>query len=336
TELATNITLTSATLNGTVNPKGESVYYQFFYRKESELASSTQKTSYIFAGSGTSDVSVNTQISGLSPGTQYIYWIYTYSYATNTIVRGGQRSFITAISKSSSSNSSTASSKSSSSSSSSQLFTSYNDLSWSAGQANTNITLYTTGQNGLLKDYFTGANTPVTLTIAGGDISHSNYLIQGSNANSGTDAYTVFNGIVNSAGLISYSATNLTFTLTGLDPNLNYEFVLFGNRNNTSYTNRTTTTTISDVMSFTNASTPGATFSGANDSAATITNGYNTVNGYIARFTNIKPGADGDMLITVSSPTGQFYANALMLRATQSSGSSSSSSLSSLSSSASS
>src|SRR3989337_2396572 len=48
------------------------------------------------------------------------------------------------------------------------VFTAYNDLSWSAGQVDTMITLYTTGQSGLLKDYFTGTNIPVSLTIAGG------------------------------------------------------------------------------------------------------------------------------------------------------------------------
>src|SRR3990172_6189484 len=56
------------------------------------------------------------------------------------------------------------------------LFTAYNDLSWSTGQVNTMITLYTTGQSGLLKDYVTGTNTPVTLTIAGGYIDSSNTL----------------------------------------------------------------------------------------------------------------------------------------------------------------
>ncbi|MDG6027332.1 MAG: hypothetical protein E3K40_11615 [Candidatus Brocadia sp.] len=198
------------------------------------------------------------------------------------------------------------------------VFTAYNDLSWSTGQVNTNITLYTTGQNGLLKNYFTGLNTPATLTIAGGYIDTNGTPFQGSNANSGTDAYTVFNDIVNGGGLIGhFSATNITFTFTGLDPNLNYEFVLFGNRNDASYTNRSTTTTISDITSFTNTSTPGATFAGSTDPAVTIVNGYNTVNGYVARFTDIKPGTDGDLLITVTSPTNQFYANALMLRATQ-------------------
>ena len=137
-------------------------------------------------------------------------------------------------------------------------FIAYNDLSWSAGQVNNNITVYTTGQSGLLKDYVTGIDTTVAITIAGGTIDGMNTPIQGSNANSGTDAYNVFSGIVDNLGLISYSATNLTFTFTGLDPNLSYEFVLFGNRNNASYTTRFTTTAISDVESFTNSSTPGA------------------------------------------------------------------------------
>ena len=103
TELATNIASTTATLNGTVNPKGESVYYQFFYRKESESSKSDQATSYIFAGSGSSDVSVSAQITGLSPGTKYVYQLYAYSYTTSKEVNGELKSFTTLASSSSSS-----------------------------------------------------------------------------------------------------------------------------------------------------------------------------------------------------------------------------------------
>ncbi|MBE7444973.1 MAG: cadherin-like domain-containing protein [Planctomycetia bacterium] len=142
------------------------------------------------------------------------------------------------------------------------VFTAYNDFLWIAGQVNTRITLYTTGQNGPLKDYFTGMDIPVILTIAGGEINFCNAQVQGSNAINGTDAYTVFSDIVNSEGLISYSGQNLTFAIAGLDPNLDYEFVLFGNRNNTSYDSRMTINTIADVVSFTNTSTPGADFQG--------------------------------------------------------------------------
>jgi len=192
----------------------------------------------------------------------------------------------------------------------------YNDLSWQAGQLGSNITVYTTGQSGFLRDYATGAATAVRLAISGGTVSDATRA-QGSNASSGTDGYNVFNGIVDSVGLISYSAANLSFSFTGLDPNLRYEFVLFGNRNVAAYTDRLTRVAISDVVEFTNSSTAGAAFSGPADPAATMVNGYNTANGYVARFTDVNPGTDGDMLITVSSGDGHFYANALMLRAVE-------------------
>jgi hypothetical protein len=192
----------------------------------------------------------------------------------------------------------------------------YNDLSWQAGQLGSNITVYTTGQSGFLRDYATGAATAVRLAISGGTVSDATRA-QGSNASSGTDGYNVFNGIVDSVGLISYSAANLSFSFTGLDPTLRYEFVLFGNRNVAAYTDRLTRVAISDVVEFTNSSTAGAAFSGPADPAATIVNGYNTANGYVARFTDVNPGTDGDMLITVSSGDGHFYANALMLRAVE-------------------
>jgi hypothetical protein len=107
------------------------------------------------------------------------------------------------------------------------------------------------------------------------------------------------------------------FTFTDLDPNMSYELVLFGNRNNSSYTDRFTTITLSDVESFINTSTSGTDFTGPDDQAVTIMNGYNTVNGYVGRFVNINPGTDGTMLITVSSSDGRYYMNALMLKALQ-------------------
>jgi len=197
-----------------------------------------------------------------------------------------------------------------------EVFVAYNDLSWSSGQVSTNITTYTTGQSGVLKDYITGTDTTVTLAITGGYVNAITRT-QGSGANIGTDAYTVFNGIVDSLGLISYVIANLTFTFSNLDPSMSYELVLFGNRNNESYTDRFTTITLSDVDSFINASTPGTDFTGPNDPSVTIMNGYNTTNGYVGRFININPGIDGTMLVTVSSSDGRFYMNALMLKALQ-------------------
>ncbi|MBN1675890.1 MAG: chitobiase/beta-hexosaminidase C-terminal domain-containing protein [Kiritimatiellae bacterium] len=193
-------------------------------------------------------------------------------------------------------------------------FAAYNDLAWTADQTSTNITTYTRAESGLLVDYNTGTNTAVTLTVNDG--GGGPYFEQGTNAAPATDAYAVFDGIVDCAGLVSYGS-NLVLTFTGLDPSLTYELVLFGNRHSASYTDRTTQMTISDVDSWENTSTPGTeiyTTTAANDTTR-IVNGYNTVNGYVARFSSIDPGTDGDMCVTVGDSDSKFYLNALKLSA---------------------
>lgn len=116
TNSATNITSTSATLNGVVNPKGESVYYQFKYRKESESPELTKKTSPVNVDSDASNVSVSSTISDLSPGTKYVYRLYAYNNTTNEEVSGSLKLFKTSKSSfSSSSRSSSSRSRSSSS-----------------------------------------------------------------------------------------------------------------------------------------------------------------------------------------------------------------------------
>jgi hypothetical protein len=69
---ATAVTQTSATLNGTVNPNGQATDYHF------EYGTSTNYTQRVpaappdpSAGSGTSNVPVSANISGLNPGTLY-------------------------------------------------------------------------------------------------------------------------------------------------------------------------------------------------------------------------------------------------------------------------
>ena len=70
TGAATNITTTGAEINGSVNPNGFSTTYHFEYGLTSTYGSSTQSAS---AGSGTSAVSVNATLSGLTPGSVYHY-----------------------------------------------------------------------------------------------------------------------------------------------------------------------------------------------------------------------------------------------------------------------
>ena len=115
----TNTTSTSATLSGTVNPKGENVNYIFsYYKYVEEVETGTtlpiKYTSWKSAGSGSSDVSITADISGLSSGATYKYWISAYSYKTKKYATGAVKSFTTSGGSSSSSVSSGTSSSSSS------------------------------------------------------------------------------------------------------------------------------------------------------------------------------------------------------------------------------
>lgn len=65
---ATSVTTNSATLHGTVNPNGASTTYYFEYGTDTDYGLTTPSTD---AGSGTSDVSVSADITGLSASTTY-------------------------------------------------------------------------------------------------------------------------------------------------------------------------------------------------------------------------------------------------------------------------
>lgn len=89
---ASSVTLNSATLNGTVNPNGESTTYFFEYGTDTSYGSTTSASS---AGSGTSAVSVNASISGLTSDTTYHYrLVATNSDGTSY---GDDRTFKTTI-----------------------------------------------------------------------------------------------------------------------------------------------------------------------------------------------------------------------------------------------
>ncbi|MFH1108834.1 MAG: DNRLRE domain-containing protein [Planctomycetota bacterium] len=219
-------------------------------------------------------------------------------------------------------------------------WTAYNDLSWYTGQLQTNITKITSPANeaslpstGELIDYATGTGTGVTLTVTGGDHLST---IQGANATTG-DAYAIFNGIVSTLGVISYidaapPGGNLVLTFTGMDSNATYELAFHGHRNSYGW-DRALLATISDADAFTNESSAatdnptgpgGALFDGPTDPSTRLP--ADNDQGYVARFTNVEPGSDGDVVLTVSFDgtagneyTGK-YASALMLRATVSAG----------------
>ena len=202
-------------------------------------------------------------------------------------------------------------------------FTAYNDLSWGSGQLSNHITAHTTVAGGAggdgggeLIDYATGQPAGAMLGITGGSWLGATHYVQGANANSGTDADEVFNGKVDCLGVVSYETNELVLTFSNLMPTVRYEVVLFGNR--AQYNDRFTTVTLEGAVNFTNTSSLGATISGASSQTTRILNGNNTVNGYVARYAGIDPGADGVFTLRTLPGTTvaeRYYVNALMLRA---------------------
>jgi len=182
-------------------------------------------------------------------------------------------------------------------------FVAYNDVVWNSSQPiMPNVTTYGIGSgftgatSGPLVDYFSGSILPVAcaLTQSGGVIWQPDPVTGGSGANVGTDSDNVFGGIVSLSGLVYYGASGwwVDVEFSGLDPAQTYEFVTTSNRNDSGYANRISMYTISGADSFTNTSTSGVTITNGGASTSFST-GYNTVNGYVARWTNIAPGTDG-------------------------------------------
>ena len=90
TSAVTNLADTSATLNGTVNPRSSPTSFKFDYGKTNTYGSSTGLVS---AGSGTTNVPVTANITGLSPNTTYHFRLSaTNANGTSTT---GDRTFTT-------------------------------------------------------------------------------------------------------------------------------------------------------------------------------------------------------------------------------------------------
>ena len=79
---ATAITPTTATVNGTVNPEGQSTTYYFEYGTTTSYGS---RTSMAGAGSGTAAVKVSTSIEPLSPNTTYHYRVVATNASGTTL-----------------------------------------------------------------------------------------------------------------------------------------------------------------------------------------------------------------------------------------------------------
>jgi hypothetical protein len=91
TRHATNVTQTSATLNGTVNPEGQATSYEFQYGTSSAYGAETPTAS---AGAGTKTIVVSAMLGALTPNTTYHYRLVATSVNGTTL--GHDSSFKTA------------------------------------------------------------------------------------------------------------------------------------------------------------------------------------------------------------------------------------------------
>jgi phosphodiesterase/alkaline phosphatase D-like protein len=91
TGAASSLTDTQASIAGTVNPQGESASYAFQYGTTTAYGQQTTLTS---AGSGSADVPVSADLSGLTPGTSYHYRVIATNTSGTTVV-GDDKTFAT-------------------------------------------------------------------------------------------------------------------------------------------------------------------------------------------------------------------------------------------------
>ena len=194
-------------------------------------------------------------------------------------------------------------------------FTAYNDLAWGTGQLETNITKITSpnGGSGLpstgqLVDFTTGNPTPVTLTVTGGSFNGASQTTQGANPTSG-DAFDIFDGKVSGLGAISYidaADNNLVLTFTNMAPNKSYDLTFFSHRAFYGW-NRASLVTLSGTDGRTNTSSVatdnpneagGVIFSGPSDNSTRLPS--DNANGYVARWSDVNPGSDGEVVLTIS------------------------------------
>ncbi|MDT3778785.1 VCBS repeat-containing protein [Nitrospira sp. MA-1] len=197
-------------------------------------------------------------------------------------------------------------------------FTAYNDLAWGTGQLETNITKFTSPNGGsglpatgLLKDFATGLDTDVTMTVAGGQFVAGANDLQGADPTTG-DAFAIFDGKVNGKGVLTYIDdvnNSLVLTFSGLNPGKTYNLTFYAHRNNNEW-DRASLVTLSGQDAFTNTSSvatdnpnagtyPGGVLFTGPTSASTRLPADND-NGYVAQFSGIDPGSDGTVVLTIS------------------------------------
>jgi len=196
-------------------------------------------------------------------------------------------------------------------------WTAYNDTH-SGGAPGSNITDWTIHNNdqshnfGKLKDYETGSDVGMpsvlfTMGAAGLNVSTG----AGADPAPGTDAYEIFNNIVQLSGYLVYYGNPgwwMEIEFTGLNPTRMYSFVGTSIRDS-DYPLRKSLFTIMGHVSAINNSSDGVL--SKTDNTTIMLAGDNDVRGYIVRWDDIIPAVDGSFKIrseaTADSDAGKAY-----------------------------
>jgi hypothetical protein len=195
-------------------------------------------------------------------------------------------------------------------------WTVYNDCHTNPlGSTHDNVTRWTiysgntNNYTGLLKDFETGSRNGmprVTFTMVG-TLGSSGGGSAAANPDSNTDAYEIFNSKVDFSGNLVDSeaapgwAQEITFT--GLDPNMTYTFVGTAIRAK-HYPYRETLVTISGHVDANNNSSDGLV---ATRDTTIFQPADNSSTGYVIRWDDIRPGADGSFTIRSEDAPGGEY-----------------------------
>ncbi|MBW1881844.1 MAG: hypothetical protein JRJ84_26100, partial [Deltaproteobacteria bacterium] len=204
-------------------------------------------------------------------------------------------------------------------------YTTSNVTVFGIGTVSPDSSAYTSGSaypntSGALVDYTTGTSTGVTATFTqNGAVSSVTWQPQvaatwtgGYDTASGTDAHDTFNGIADMTGTSYYGGSGwwIDLTLTGLDPTKRYSFVTTASRAKANtdgapgYSDRVTIYTLSGADAATNSSSTGTTEVGGDPLKVSFGTGNNHAEGYVARWTEIDPGADGTIVIRTEPDLG--------------------------------
>ena len=166
-----------------------------------------------------------------------------------------------------------------------------------------------------LRNIATGSNTPVTVTVTNQFAQASGQTVGGFPA-AGTAVAQTFNGFVDFEGFnIEFnsqsSGTMLAHVFTGLDPLKAYNFRGTAIRGDATYTDRWTLFTLAEADSFTNTHTSHALTrvqvpADLQTNEVAINTGVNNTaaSSDYAGWSNIKPGADGRIVIYSRRYTG--------------------------------